>query len=125
MDTNVRKWFGEVLAISGYTQKEIKSHFRKLMLKYHPDISPNNAESAREIIDAYECISKGSFSTQQATQPYQETKPSKDEDMDFDDFYNSIKEKLSKLNVSLFSPRHLKGFNKTKNLEYDLSDAEI
>ncbi len=40
--------------------KQIKSAYRKLARKYHPDVSPNNAQAAekfKEISEAYEVLS--------------------------------------------------------------------
>jgi hypothetical protein len=42
------------------TKEEIKSSFRKLVLKFHPDINPNNPqaeEKTKQLIEAYEYLS--------------------------------------------------------------------
>lgn len=55
------KDYYEVLGIQkGATEKEIKSAYRKLALKYHPDKNPNDKlaeEKFREITTAYEVLS--------------------------------------------------------------------
>jgi DnaJ-class molecular chaperone len=50
--------FYETLGVArGADEKELKSAFRKLAMKYHPDKNPNDAEAERkfkEINEAYE-----------------------------------------------------------------------
>lgn len=52
--------FYELLGVSkGADEKELKSAFRKLAMKYHPDKNPDNAESEqkfKEINEAYEML---------------------------------------------------------------------
>ena len=57
-----KKDFYEILGISkNATEKEIKSAYLKLAVKYHPDKNPNNKEAAekkfKEIAEAYEVLS--------------------------------------------------------------------
>jgi molecular chaperone DnaJ len=52
--------FYETLGVArGADEKELKSAFRKLAMKYHPDKNPNDAEAERkfkEINEAYEFL---------------------------------------------------------------------
>jgi curved DNA-binding protein len=60
MATRIRDYY-EVLGVPRTaTQKEIKSAFRKLARKYHPDVNPNDPEPAerfKEITEANEVLS--------------------------------------------------------------------
>lgn len=57
---NIQKTYYEILGISvTATQEEIKSAFRKLVKKYHPDANPNQdtTKEMQEITEAYEILS--------------------------------------------------------------------
>jgi hypothetical protein len=41
----------------GASKEEVKKAYRKLALRYHPDINPDGKEKFKEIVDAYETIS--------------------------------------------------------------------
>ena len=50
----------EVLGVDRSAQSgDLKSSFRKLAMKYHPDRNPNDTEAEKrfkEVIEAYECL---------------------------------------------------------------------
>ena len=51
------KDYYEILGVPrGATEKEIKSSYRKLARKFHPDINPDAAEKFKEINEAYEVL---------------------------------------------------------------------
>lgn len=95
------KSYYEILEVSRNASKEtIKSEFKKLARKYHPDLNPNNKEAEekfKEINEAY-----GILSNEDSRKEYdkklepQENSKSKEEKKDFSNKSNIDFENISK-----------------------------